>query len=332
MDVRTYRGRQMNEVMTRIKQELGESAYILSTAVIDNGVEVRVGKTSGVVDENTATAIESDVQNTKGRQRLITLDNVMGGDIYSLLSSQGLDSRLINQITAKIDASSAGATNIDQVIARGLARVAKFDSQLTGGQKIVALVGATGVGKTTTIAKLAAKMRMSFSLKIGLISADSFRVGAGAQLQSYAQLLKVPCKSIEPNSDQNQQLHKILASYRHMDLIFIDTAGCSPREVERINQLERSLHGMRQIEKILVLPAPSNPVDLGVSLKAFDRIGYSRIVISKLDESGYIGPVLSSAISTGKPIGFLTTGQKVPEDIEPASARRLAWMLSRSIN
>ena len=207
-----------------------------------------------------------------------------------------------------------------------------IDTRLPFKHKFVALIASTGVGKTTTIAKLAARMHMAFDIKIGLISADYYRVGAGYQLQTYADLMKLPYKSVGNAKNINVELDRCMQSFKDYDLIFIDAAGFNPNESERIDELSTIFNCSFPIERLLVLPAPGNEPDLQRSVKRFSHVGFDRIIVSKLDESGYVTPVFNAVKSSGKPLAFLTNGQRVPEDIEPASHRKIAGLLARTLH
>ncbi len=244
--------------------------------------------------------------------------------LEELLDKQGVHPAVISEILATAEWEGG----VEESASIGLSKVLSFDPRLPRKQNVIALVGPTGVGKTTTIAKLAARIRAAFDYEIALVSADHYRVGAGYHLKTYAELLNMPFTQIRRIED----LDLIQDKFAHYDLILVDTPGYSPRDHTKIKELGDALAERQWIEKILTLPAPGNEHDLRAAANAFGRASYERIIISKLDESGFIGPVVNTAVSMKKPIAFLTTGQNVPEDIEPASARRLSWMLTRILH
>lgn len=244
--------------------------------------------------------------------------------LEELLDKQGINHTVISEILALAEHEGGD----EHSASLGLSKVLSFDPRLPIKQNVIALVGPTGVGKTTTIAKLAARIRAAFDYEIALVSADHYRVGAGYHLKTYADLLNLPFTQIRRIED----LDAIQQKFAHYDLILVDTPGYSPRDVNKINELGTALSDRTWIEKILTLPAPGNEYDLKAAANAFTKTAYERIIISKLDESGFIGPVVNTAAYLKKPIAFLTTGQRVPEDIEPASARRLGWMMTRVIH
>ncbi len=314
--------------MERLREELGPEAIILSTKELTgNTVEVFAGL---------------EVQ-AEARGPVIMLDQVVAGEgqpyvegqktIENIFISQGLDAGLRQKLLAHSDTRllSQGEP-LDKIIGDSLMHLAHFDPTLPRTQRVVALVGAPGVGKTTTIAKLAAQMHAAFHLRIGLIAADSFKVGAGFHLQTYASIMHMPFKLLDPKRPFVDELRKALQAFSSLDLVFVDTPGCGVREGARIGELARNLEPFGEIERMLVLPAPSNDVDLCAVARAHEPLKYQRLVLSKVDESAYIGPAINTALKVGKAFAFFTTGQRVPEDIEPASARRLGWMLTRTIH
>jgi flagellar biosynthesis protein FlhF len=253
-------------------------------------------------------------------------------NIESILYSQGLSAELANKIIDNASNYKNPSRNICDFLEKGLGGLIEIESRMHWKSHVVAFVGPTGVGKTTTIAKLAARIREAFSCKIGLISADYFRIGAGYQLQTYASLLHLPCKVLESSQDLSTQLFWAVNAFKDYDLIFIDTAGFSPRDQKRIFELDDTFSKLKNIEKVLLMPAPGNHKDLLSTANSFSQIGVDRTIITKLDESGYIGPVIEACMTINKPIGYFCFGQNVPEDIEPASIKRLAWRLCRTMH
>ena len=341
MKVKTYRGSEMGHVMSQIRDELGDEAIIIAMRESGNVIEVEVGLENpqpvpmrkGLVD---LREVEEPVENLEPKANLKS--SIFPAEakkterlLKEILVRQGIDQRFAQEIVRGAEVDGRNALSADRYIANGLSKVMGFTSLLPENSRVVAMVGATGVGKTTTIAKLAARIRETFDLKIALISADSYRVGAGYHLQTYASLMNLPFRMVDGASATSvaTQLRRAVDSFRDYDLVLIDTAGCGPREKGRIEDLASDLSLIPESEKILVLPAPGNEMDLHAAATSFGEVGCNRIVLSKLDESGFLGPVMNTVLRLDLPVAFATTGQRVPEDIEPASARRLAWMLTR---
>ncbi len=301
MKVRTFYGDNMSAVLTKIRYEVGEEAVILeSLEHPTHGYEIKVG-----VDNSR------ELKAQEGHTRRI-------------MKEQGY-TRKASEMIVRGSGSQSG-------LIESISHDLTFESQLPFKSKVVALVGPTGVGKTTTIAKLAAQFRVACDLTIGFISLDTYRIGAAHQLQTYATLLHIPCRILDGEKPLEEEFTNALHGLRKCDLIFIDTAGCSPRDKERLHRLSQQMKSLAQMERMLVLAAPMNEYDLRMAAESFDQVGYDRVILSKLDETGFMAPIVNTAIRLQKPLAFFTTGQRVPEDIEPASAKRLSWFMERKMH
>ncbi len=185
-------------------------------------------------------------------------------------------------------------------------------------QRVVALTGPTGVGKTTTVAKLASNLSMN-GVSVGLITIDTFRIAAVEQLKIYARILDAPLEvALSP-----AELKNCLHSLRDMDVVLIDTAGRSHRDKEHMNDLEKYLDAAPEIETRLTLSATASDRQLEETIRNFSRVRVDGLIFTKLDEAVRLGPIFNQQVRTGLPISYFTTGQSVPEDIEEASVKRL---------
>jgi flagellar biosynthesis protein FlhF len=189
--------------------------------------------------------------------------------------------------------------------------------------QVAALVGPTGVGKTTTIAKLAAYAKMNLKQKVALLTMDTYRMGGADQLQQYAQILQVPIHIIITSDD----LKNALNFYQDRSLVLIDTPGHQPQETDRLDQLSAFLEALPLVETHLVLSATSKPRDLAEVAQRFERLRPSRLVFTKLDETCTYGPILSTLVRVKRPLSYLGTGQEVPKDLELATSRRVADLI-----
>lgn len=186
---------------------------------------------------------------------------------------------------------------------------------------VIALLGPTGVGKTTTIAKLAARAAMDFGPEdIALVTTDTFRIGAHEQLATYGRILGCPVK-VAKDADE---LADILYQLRHRRLILLDTAGMGQRDLRLSEQLDTLIQNNgSHIRSLLVLPATSQRRVLQETIDHFRRIPLSGCVLTKLDESLSLGELLSVTIENALPVTYLADGQRVPEDIRQANGKYL---------
>ncbi len=185
---------------------------------------------------------------------------------------------------------------------------------------VVALVGPTGVGKTTTIAKLAARFTLEDKLKVGLITIDTFRIGAVDQLRRYAEIMSLPMSVVETE----QEMQSAIQQLRDCRIIFIDTAGRTPRDTTQIDWLKKMLQAANVDETHLVLSATTSPGNFQDALHRHAHIQPNRLVLSKIDEVRGLGELFPVLRQTKLPMSYVTTGQNVPKDIEPAATTRIA--------
>ncbi|MCM2678982.1 flagellar biosynthesis protein FlhF [Echinimonas agarilytica] len=186
---------------------------------------------------------------------------------------------------------------------------------------VVALVGPTGVGKTTTIAKLAARfVALHGADQVALVTTDSYRIGAKDQLATYGRILGCPVRSAKNSEELTEQLHNL----RHRKLILIDTAGMGQRDMRLNEQLNTLISNTRvKIKSYLVLPATAQRVVMQEAVEQFRKIPLRGCIFTKLDECLSLGECISVAIQNALPIGYLSDGQRVPEDLRVADASYL---------
>ncbi len=194
---------------------------------------------------------------------------------------------------------------------------------MAGRRKVVALVGPTGVGKTTTIAKLAANFRLRDGIRMGLVTVDTYRIAAVEQLRTYAEIIDLPMKVVTSPQDMRRALDDLTG----LDLVLIDTAGRSPRDDLKIQEL-KSLLGEASVDEVhLVMSLTASVRSILMTAEQFKAVNPTAMVLTKLDEAAGMGSLLSVSRQVQLPISYVTTGQDVPDDIEPANASRLSRLV-----
>lgn len=191
------------------------------------------------------------------------------------------------------------------------------------GPLLLALVGPTGVGKTTTVAKIASDCILKKGLKVALINFDTYKVGAFDQLATYSKILRVPFRSATVPED----LEAAIQDFQGMDLILVDTAGRSCRDSQSLQEMEKVLHGIPGVHTHLVLSSTTRDSELIEMSQKFSIFRPEGLIFSKLDEASSFGAIYNVSMRSKLPLSYFTTGQRVPEDLEVASGERLVSLL-----
>jgi flagellar biosynthesis protein FlhF len=188
----------------------------------------------------------------------------------------------------------------------------------------IALVGPTGVGKTTTIAKLAAHFRLRENMKVALIAADNYRMAAIEQIQQFAEISNIPLEIVYTDDEMKAAIEK----FNKFDMVFIDTAGRSQRNIEHMNDLRRTLLALDPDEVHLTVSVTTKMKDLRVIERKYAEIGYHRLIITKLDETISYGTIYNIVKESGKAVSYVSTGQNIPDDLSLADSRSLANLIA----
>lgn len=250
-------------------------------------------------------------------------------EIYRLAQQSGMDQEHLDQIMqltlehmpSKMRENSATVKRYFQVLMRKMIPVRMETAPKNGSKKVLMLVGPTGVGKTTSIAKLAA--RFSYLLekkyKVGLVVLDTYRIGAVEQLMQYARMMKLGIETVVDPPEFSNALNAL----RHSDFILIDTMGSSPYDqgkIEKIYECLRANDTDYSVDVVLVMPSSIKYEDLKATYENFAPLGIDTMMFTKLDETRGFGNIFSLVYETKVPISYFSVGQEVPEDLVVASS------------
>ena len=255
--------------------------------------------------------------------------------LHEALKSQEVEDELLTEMAAQ---ANAGDTLVDvhtptakTTLTRYLNEHVKFVDGVKlnrHGVRIVALLGTTGVGKTTTLAKIAAKFVLEQRTNVALITADTYRISAVEQLKTYSDILELPLEIVYNPAE----LASAIERHRDKDLILIDTAGRSQHNEYQMRELEEFLRINPRIEKHLVISATTKFTDARHIMNKFAQIEPDKVIFTKIDETASLGMIINLLHDRKYSLSYITTGQSVPDDIERASADLLASLLLKKID
>jgi flagellar biosynthesis protein FlhF len=264
----------------------------------------------------------------KGQPKVLQL-------FYNNLVKNEVDPELAKKI---IDAASQKAGNntsvndsaavLYSIITGILGKPETIKISTDGRPTIVIFVGPTGVGKTTTLAKIAANYALNHKKKVGFISADTYRIAAVEQLKTYAEILGIPMLVVYSATE----IQDAIKQFSDKDIVLIDTAGRSHRNKTQFEELKTMISASNADEVFLVLSTTTSIRNCREILNNYDFIKDYKLVFTKLDETPITGLILNTRYLSGKSLSYMTNGQSVPDDIEIANTEKLAKNLLGSIN
>lgn len=241
--------------------------------------------------------------------------------LYNTMLENEVDEKYANQIMEDLEKNKKPNMPFDYILAnvyqKMILKFGKADGITAAekGPKIVLFMGPTGVGKTTTIAKLASDFTMGEKKKVALLTADTYRIAAAEQLRTYANILEAPFRVIYSEEDAKQAVQ----DFHNFDYIFVDTAGHSHTNEEQMENMQKLFGAMKEAgeyQTFLVLSATTKYRDLTRIASNYKEITDYQLIFTKLDETATLGNLLNLKLFANVPIAYVTCGQNVPDDIE----------------
>ena len=355
MQVKTFRAPTMEKALAMVKKELGPDAIILSSKKSASGSGDSIFEVSAARDQQPAPApapavstdgeitaeFRNDIQEIKSFLSLLISSkdqlaqiqaNQALAELYYSLLARGLDEKLVfillNKAASDLNGDPVDKRKIFEAFCKRFSEKISCARPLRGisssnGPAVFTFLGPTGVGKTTTLAKLAAHLKIKRQIELGIISLDTYRIGAVDQLRTYASILEIPFSVAQNKAD----LTGALKGFRHCDAVLVDTTGRNYLNREHVVNLQSIFDKTQRFSHFLVLSATAKDEDLKQTILHFRQIDINSLIFTKLDETVHHGCMLNQLLRFNYPISYMGTGQRVPEDIEPAIQKRLLSFL-----
>lgn len=367
MNMKKYKADTMVNAMKKVRADFGEEAIILSSNVVKTkgflglfkkkSVEVVAGYDEPIARKEHVYESVKHVQNRTDfaaeelKQEIsemkLLLEKIRPSarlshypdemqPLLDYLKKQELSEELILHIAEgifnrmkveKLDFTLDEQEEIAKQLLQELMADLPFGG-ITFKKKYINVLGPTGVGKTTTIAKIAARALLEKKCKVGFITTDTYRIAAIEQLRTYANLLQAPVEIAYNQKDFEDAIEK----FSQLDLVFIDTAGRNYKEVKYLDDLTELVDFSLDMESFLVLSMTSKEQDMKTIIEQFNSFPIEKIIFTKLDETSSMGPLFNLMKDYSIGTAYYTDGQEVPEDITEASAEKLLALLMKDFS
>lgn len=347
MIIKRYIVDNMSEAMTRIRYELGNDAVIVSqrkirqkgftglfkpkkievTAAVDEKAQKDITPKKDDLEkeiQEIKNLISNMTQNTTQKNKTKTGETTRNKFKAHLISS-GVPEEIAQEIIDTIKEKNIGKKMNSKIyekefksILDEIIKTNEFDNG-----RIHLFVGPTGVGKTTTIAKLASLNTLYKNKKVGLITVDTYRIGAVEQLKTYAEILGVPFGVIFSNND----IKKVLDDMTNCDIILVDTTGRNSKNAMQLQETKRLIQEINPDYIHLVVSMTTKESDIKRIINDYRILNYNSLILTKIDETNTFGSMLTAIYYSNVPVAYMTVGQNVPDDIEVAKKDKIINMV-----
>lgn len=308
-----------------IKQVVGKGKYL------DVDKKESVKKETPVKINNVVTEKTESKEMLKEMQEMKNLINsfvtkspetlVRKSKLELFIEKNDISERVGKKLATKIKSIDSDVQELEKIRLATAKCIPISRAKMEGS---VVLVGPTGVGKTTTIAKLAGNLALVEKKKVGLITIDTYRIGAVEQLKTYADIMNIPFRVVMTLNDMENSIRDM----KNCDVILIDTTGRSSKNSEQIMELKSFIEKVNTNNIHLVVSITTKNADIDAIIEGYKVLNYNNIIITKLDETSTYGSLLNILDSGKKPLSFVTTGQNVPDDILKLTSDKISRIIT----
>lgn len=346
MDIKRYMVTNMQEALHQIKKDLGPDAIIVSShKVREKGLKGLFSplkiEVTAVAEKNEAEIVKEELGQIKSLLTHVSQKNLSGYGNYSMSTPEQdilnkikqcflrmeVDEQIVDSLLRDLDVINKTQDEIKEQLQERVAALFKPATADNDGSKVLAFIGTPGVGKTTTLAKIGAIYSLFNSFSIAFITIDTYRIGAVEQMRIYGDIIGATVEVVTSPAELRLAVEK----HKDKDLILIDTAGRPSRNLYQLAEVKSFLEGLDFVDIHLVISAATKNNDMLRILNDYKVIAYSKLIITKTDETELLGSLLNVAHAATVPIAYITNGQAVPDDIEPANPKLLAGWIMKDV-